>query len=88
MGISEILIVFFISSWLVFFAVVGIGTESQDEAGEVTAGTDPGAPTNPQIMKKFIWSGIGGLLITILFGSASMLGVFERISELVVGSAL
>ena len=82
MGVTEILIVFFISSWMVFFAVVGTGVRSQEEAGEVTAGTEPAAPENPMILKKFAWSCIGGLVVTVLFYIAAVTGLFQLLRAL------
>ena len=35
---------YFILWWVVLFAVLPFGVRSQDESGEVEAGTDPGAP--------------------------------------------
>ena len=80
-GVTELMIVFFISSWMVFFAVAGIGLTSQHEAGDVVSGTDPSAPTNPLIKKKVIWSCIGGGIATILFFIASISGFFGWLAQ-------
>jgi predicted secreted protein len=44
--------------WVVLFCVLPFGSRSQAEAGEVTAGTDPGAPVFPNLKKKLLWTTI------------------------------
>jgi predicted secreted protein len=44
--------------WVVLFCVLPFGARSQAEAGDVTAGTDPGAPVFPNIGKKMLWTTI------------------------------
>lgn len=41
--------VYFIVWWTTLFAVLPFGARSQTDAGEVTPGTDPGAPERPRI---------------------------------------
>lgn len=82
MGVTELLIIFIITSWLVFFAVVGIGVQTQHEAGDVASGTEPAAPSNPMIAKKFLWACSGGAAVTALFYLASFTGLFEWILKL------
>ena len=82
MGVTEILIIFLISSWLVFFAVAGIGVTSQHETGEVERGTDPSAPMQPMLRKKFIWACTGGAITTLVFYLASALGLFSWIMQI------
>ena len=36
--------IYFVLWWIVLFAVLPWGVESQEEAGEVSPGSDPGAP--------------------------------------------
>ena len=52
MQIGSIIAVFFVIWWLTFVAVLPIGNRSQHEAGEVVAGTDPGAPVAPRLIRK------------------------------------
>jgi predicted secreted protein len=54
MQIGSIVAVFFVVWWLSFVAVLPIGNRSQSEAGEVVAGTDPGAPVAPRLGKKIL----------------------------------
>ncbi len=42
--------------WTVLFAVLPIGVRSLHEDGPVEAGTDPGAPVEPMLLKKALWT--------------------------------
>jgi predicted secreted protein len=47
----------FMTIWfVVLFAVLPFGIRSQHEAGELTPGTDPGAPIAPKLLAKFAWT--------------------------------
>jgi predicted secreted protein len=48
--------IFFLIWWVVLFAVLPWGVRSQHEGGEVTPGTDPGAPVVPKLGRKLIWT--------------------------------
>ena len=52
MQIGSIVAIFFVIWWICFVAVLPIGNRSQHEAGEVVAGTDPGAPVLPRLWRK------------------------------------
>jgi len=49
---------FFVIWWTVLFAVLPFGVRSQAEAGEVSAGTEPGAPAAPALREKAIWTSL------------------------------
>ena len=66
LGIVELVIVFAICWWLVFIPVLGIGTESQEESGEVIKGTESGAPIDHMLPKKALWATIGAVILTAL----------------------
>jgi predicted secreted protein len=44
--------IYFVLWWIVLFAVLPWGVESQEEAGEVSPGSDPGAPARPLLLRK------------------------------------
>lgn len=52
MTIASALAVYFVIWWTVLFAVLPFGVRSQAETGEITQGTDPGAPTLPGLLRK------------------------------------
>ena len=65
MGITGSLIVYVLIWWIVFFSILPIGIKSQNrEFKENLAGNDPGAPKNPNIIKKFL---ISTLITSIIF---------------------
>ena len=64
MTIGGTIVVFVMVWWVCFFAVLPIGVRGQFEDGEITPGTEEGAPANPMLLKKAIWATIGGAIIT------------------------
>lgn len=55
----------FLTIWFtVLFAVLPIGVRSQHEQGEITPGTDPGAPTSPRLLMK---AGLTTLVSIVVF---------------------
>ncbi len=56
MTISGAIALYFIIWWTVLFAILPFGVKSQAETGEVTAGTEPGAPVAPAMLKKAGWN--------------------------------
>lgn len=49
--------------WVVLFCVLPIGARSQAEAGEVTPGTEPGAPVAPRMGRKLIWTSVAAAVL-------------------------
>lgn len=58
MGFTGALALFFVVWWTMLFAVLPFGIRSQLEAGEVVAGSEPGAPAAPALRQKAIWTTI------------------------------
>lgn len=52
MQVGSIIAVFFVMWWLSFVAVLPIGNRSQVETGHVVAGTEPGAPATPHLLRR------------------------------------
>jgi predicted secreted protein len=48
--------IYFIIWWLVLFAILPFGVRSQIEAGEVTPGTEHGAPHQHLMVRKALWT--------------------------------
>jgi predicted secreted protein len=56
----------FLTIWfVVLFAVLPFGVRSQHEAGDYVPGTDPGAPVEPRLLVKALWT---TLLSLVIFG--------------------
>ena len=50
-------IAIFLTIWFtVLFAVLPFDVRSQEEAGELVPGTDPGAPVAPHLLAKALWT--------------------------------
>jgi predicted secreted protein len=64
MQIGSALAVYFIIWWLVLFTTLPFGVRSQAESEDVVAGTEPGAPVAPQLLKKALWTTV---IATIIF---------------------
>ncbi len=58
----ELAVPMLITIWfVVLFAILPIGIHSQRESGTYVEGTDPGAPVNPQLLKKALLTTIASL---------------------------
>ena len=65
MAFTTVLAIYFIIWWVVLFMVLPWGAHSQHDTGEVTPGTDPGAPAVPTVWRKLFWTTV---IASILFG--------------------
>lgn len=65
--ISSGLAIYFVLWWVVLFAVLPFGARSQQESGEVSLGTDPGAPVLARMGRKLLWT---TLISSVIFGFA------------------
>ena len=63
MSIFTALAIYFVIWWIVLFAVLPWGVRSQHESGEMTPGTDPGAPVLPNIKRKLVWTTIAASVV-------------------------
>lgn len=64
MSLASALAIYFIIWWLVLFAVLPIGVQSQHETDDVKLGTDHGAPVRPMLVRKAI---ITSLVAAVIF---------------------
>ena len=56
---------FFVMWWTILFAILPIRIQSQSDAGEITAGTEPGAPAAPALRERAIWTTIVAAVIFV-----------------------
>ncbi len=63
MPITTGLAIFFLIWWVTLFAVLPWGVHSQHEGGEVSPGTDPGAPALPRLGRKLVWTTLVSVVI-------------------------
>jgi len=65
MSATTVIAIYFIMWWVVLFAVLPWGIRSQHESGEITPGTDPGAPSAHVIGRKLL---LTTLVTSVIFG--------------------
>jgi predicted secreted protein len=64
--------IYFVLWWLVLFAVLPWGVQSQADQGEVVPGSDPGAPAVPMVLVKLLWTtAIAGVVFFMIAASYS-----------------
>jgi predicted secreted protein len=56
---------YFIIWWTLLFAILPFGVRSQAEAGEVTRGTEPGAPAAPALREKALWTTLVAAVVLV-----------------------
>ena len=64
MNIASIIVVFFLSWWIILFMVLPIGVRRDDE---VIEGNDTGAPVKHMLGKKMLWATIGAFAVLSAF---------------------
>ena len=63
MPVATSLAIYFLIWWIVLFAVLPWGVRSQREDGEITPGTEPGAPAVLNLRWKLVWTTLVALVI-------------------------
>ncbi len=75
MNLFSALAIYFIIWWMVLFFVLPFGVRSQHEAGDVTLGTDHGAPHRPQMARKFaITTAIAAVIFAAVYTAFAVYG--------------
>ncbi|MBV6488329.1 MAG: DUF1467 family protein [Pseudorhodoplanes sp.] len=77
MSVTTALAIYFLIWWITLFAILPWGIRSQGEGGEVTPGTDPGAPTLARIGMRLLWT---TLVSGVLFGLIYLVYTFELVT--------
>tara|TARA_B100000575_G_C23064498_1_gene612881 strand:- start:494 stop:748 length:255 start_codon:yes stop_codon:yes gene_type:complete len=74
MSITGSIVVYVIIWWIVFFSVLPVGIKHDDKQfSNNLEGIDPGAPKNPNILKKFLYT---TLITTVIF-----IGIYYIVSS-------
>lgn len=68
MSLISSIAIYFVLWWLCLFIVLPFGVRNQHESGDVTLGTEHGAPDKPQLARK--------VLITTLLAAIIFAGVY------------
>ncbi len=66
MGVAGSIVVFMCAWWMVFFMVLPWGIHSQWEDGEVTDGTEPGAPVRTGLGRKALIATGGAFVVWLI----------------------
>lgn len=84
MSVTSALAIYFVLWWLVLFAVLPFGVRSQLEEGEPVAGSEPGAPSAPLMLRKLLWTTLVSAVIFVVAVYAYRMGWLniERLSRL------
>lgn len=79
-GIVNGVVVFLLIWWLVLFTMLPIGVTSQQEDGDVVAGSEPGAPSRPNLAKKLWWTTSITSVVWIAYFFLMLSGVLEQLT--------
>ena len=64
MSLWAAMAIYFIIWWTVLFCVLPLNVQSQAEKGDVVAGSEPGAPAEPQLLRK---AGLTTIVAAVVF---------------------
>lgn len=78
MGWVTSLGVFFVIWWVMLFTVLPLNIRGQWEDGVPDDGTEPGAPVNPQMLRKVILTTIVSLIVFVLIRLALAFHLFDH----------
>jgi predicted secreted protein len=70
MGWALGLVAYFTIWWTLLTAVLPWGIRSQHEVGEVIPGSEPGAPTIPNMGKRFLWNTLLSAVVWLIVDAA------------------
>jgi predicted secreted protein len=76
-SLTTAIAIYFIIWWTVLFVVLPFGVRSQDEAGTITPGTDPGAPSIAGMGRKLVWTTV---VATVVFAVAALLYTYRIVT--------
>jgi predicted secreted protein len=59
---------YFVVWWTILFAILPVRIRSQAETGDITTGTEPGAPADPALRERAIWTTVVADIVFIAVG--------------------
>lgn len=77
MNLFSLFVMYLIIWWIVLFAILPVGVKPQSDSGEIIKGTEPGAPQESNIKKKFILTSIISTVIWVLICGIIISGWFS-----------
>ncbi len=77
MPLGSALAVYFIIWWVTLFCVLPFGVRSQSEAGDVTPGSDPGAPVAARMGRVALINSLVALVVFAAFWAIYVMNVLD-----------
>jgi predicted secreted protein len=77
MEIGSAVAVYFVIWWVTLFCVLPFGVRSQAEAGEITPGSDPGAPVATRLGRVALVNTAVALVVFAAFWALYVLNVLD-----------
>jgi predicted secreted protein len=77
MAAASAIAVYFIIWWVTLFCVLPFGIRSQSEAGDVTPGSDPGAPAATRLGRVVLINSVVALVVFAGFWAFYVMNVFD-----------
>jgi predicted secreted protein len=66
---------FFVTWWLVLFAILPFGLKTQDDEQDVTLGTVSSAPRGPHMLRAVLWTTlVTAVILGVFYGMTKGLG--------------
>ncbi|HEY8595742.1 MAG TPA: DUF1467 family protein [Devosiaceae bacterium] len=70
---ASLFAVYFVLWWLCLFLVLPFGVHTQSEAGEITEGTEPGAPARMRLWPKLLATTVfSGLMMAVVLWAVNL----------------
>ncbi len=77
MAFGSAIALYFVIWWITLFMVLPFGVRSQQEVGEVTAGSDPGAPASVRFARIVAINSALALVVLAVFWAIYVENVFN-----------
>ena len=58
--------VFFVIWWIMLFAVLPFGIQSQHEVKDIVPGSEPGAPAKPRLLRKVLINTLVAIVVWVI----------------------
>ncbi len=68
------IVIFVMVWWMVFFGMLPIGVRGQAEMKQIEPGTEPGAPLEPNLKRKALWTTYVAIPVTVVIEIMIALG--------------
>jgi predicted secreted protein len=77
MTVTAAIALYFVIWWLTLFAILPFGIRSQQEAGEVVAGSEPGAPAATRMLRVVLINSVVAIIVFLMVWYVYIENVFD-----------